>query len=305
MRAPASIACIVLLLACARTEERAAVVVRAPPTATETPSPAVLAADDGAAPSVDCYRFYYGIGVTPDAVRARRCFERAVRVSPCGDELTPSYLAAMRWTGEGGPSESVSQGLVCGDALAFDAIARAPRGAHLDFCRDVGGTTLSMIACTRIDRRRAEQRFVDWRRKVDPLGGADAHAKLARASAAFEAFVDADANRAADAFRGGSLERLTYSGWRPALIDARVAALEAGAATMKLSDAERLLEQRQTAARAGLDREGLHLFDESVAAFDAYVQAEIDAAVARGDSGEALRARLVHDRAESLAPMDE
>jgi hypothetical protein len=63
-------------------------------------------ADDAGA-KVDCFRFYYGIGVAKDPARARACFERQVQPGGCegsSPTLDRAYLATMLLDGQGGPA---------------------------------------------------------------------------------------------------------------------------------------------------------------------------------------------------------
>src|SRR5262249_40875745 len=135
-------------------------------------------ADDGGAKGLSCFRFYYGLGIARDLPRARACFERAVAGERCPGGSSPDldrlFLAVMLIDAQGGPAnpggvEPLFAG--CSPDAALRGVleelpkrSRPDRGREpLDFCRDVGGTTLSMGQCVGVDRDRvaAERVRVD------------------------------------------------------------------------------------------------------------------------------------------------
>ncbi len=110
-----------------------------------------------------CELFYRGVMVPKDWPRARACFERRFAAVGGCDGSSPGtdrmILASMLLEGQGGPPaparattlfagcyEDVSAGWL------KDEIAKRPPGsAPVDFCKDVGGTTLTMNGCGHLD----------------------------------------------------------------------------------------------------------------------------------------------------------
>lgn len=120
-----------------------------------------LAADQGSTES--CELLYRGGPFAKDWPRARTCFERRMAAgpgcqgsSPSADRLT---LATMYLDGQGGPkapgrAPALFQGCYEDVSATWltDEIAKRPEGSPpLDFCTDVGGTTLTMNECALTD----------------------------------------------------------------------------------------------------------------------------------------------------------
>jgi hypothetical protein len=269
-----------------------------------------MAADRGA--DVDCFRFHDGIGVAADAPRARACFARKLGRETCegsSPELARLVWATMMIEGRGGPPDRAGAEAAlagCFADVSVEAVLALKAGGTTDFCRDIGGTTLAMSECNAIDRARADFAWQRWRKSIEPALDAERRARLRAADAAFARYVEAESARAGDAFRGGTLANLAYGGVGGDLWAARAAALGDGGLPAATNDDVRRVElaakQGSTVLRHDLDAEGAALLDASDAAFVAYLDAEIDAALARGQAGAPLRARLLRDRVARLTP---
>ncbi len=266
-------------------------------------------AADARGADVDCFRFYHGVGVAPDAARARACFARAVRRDACdgSPDLPHLYLATLQMEGQGGPADAAGATATlagCGADIGVEGVRGLHPGGHTDFCDDIGGTTLAMSDCAQLRHARMTFAFQAWRKSVDARMTPASRAGLASADAAFARYVEADAAREADAFRGGSLSGLTWAGARSELVEARARALGDAARPVatEADAAQREVElgKATAAARSALDTEGASLLATSDTAFHAYLDAEVAAAVQRGEAPAPLRAELLRDRATRL-----
>jgi Lysozyme inhibitor LprI len=119
-----------------------------------------MAASDANDPAVDCFRFLDGMGTGRDPVRARACFERGAKALECAGnsaDLATAELAIMRIDGVGGASNvDAARALLAG---CFDDVTRSailehaaakerdPRAPSVDFCGDIGGTTITGNEC--------------------------------------------------------------------------------------------------------------------------------------------------------------
>jgi hypothetical protein len=297
------------------------------PTATATAtatakSPALAAslrdAELGASPSteeddaseVDCFRFYYGTGVPEDAARARGCFERNVGKASCdasSPDLQRLYLATMRLDAQGGPRDAEGARALLKDCFADVSVsgvlgARRTKGP-IDFCRDIGGTTLSMQECALVNDARAT---FEQQRAVKGLFASLDDAGKARyrvASDAFARYAELDATRAGDAYRGGSLRPQTELQHRTRLATRRTKQLTTFLTTPPTAPDLPQLEAKLATLRAhlrrGLDAEGAAAFDAAEAAWESYRDAEL---AFYKQSGDGVRAALVRDRIEALKP---
>ncbi len=271
-----------------------------------------VAADDAGAAPLDCFRFYYGTGVAPDPARARACFARTTRGQTCNGsspDLDRLYLATMQLDGQGGPvdvrgAEATLAG--CFDDVSVSGVRGAKReraDVPIDFCRDIGGTTLSMLECSATDRGRATFARQVYLKSVHASLSERAKASLSDADAAYDAFALADASRSGDEFRGGSLENMTVSATLTTLLEERVErlrALEGTTPPFDLAALELELRERTAATRSDLDAEGAQLFDRAEAAFREYVAKEIAFCIDHGKSADAARALLLRDRIASF-----
>ncbi len=178
-------------------------------------------ADDAGAPGVSCFRFYYGIGITKDLPRARACFERQVQAGPACDKSSPDldrlYLASMLVDAQGGPADATRAQALFTDCFADASVQSVleevpkrsqpdPARAPLDFCADIGGTTLSMGQCHGVeqDRVAAERGRVD--RLLFPRLDAEGKMLAVAARAAWSAFASKEGDVRGDTYRGGSLQ---------------------------------------------------------------------------------------------------
>ncbi len=128
-----------------------------------------VAADDAADPDVDCFRFIDGAGVARDITRARACFEREGKGLECAGssaDLGIAELAMMRIDGIGGRADlPAARGILspCFDDVTRSEILehatakeRDPKTPPVDFCSDLGGTTITINACTSRASKNAE-----------------------------------------------------------------------------------------------------------------------------------------------------
>jgi hypothetical protein len=274
---------------------------------------AFLAADVARAPDLDCFRFYYGTGVSEDAERARTCFERNIGKTACGSsspDLDRLYLATMRLDGQGGPRDPDGARALLKDCFQDTSVtgvfaAKRTKGP-IDFCRDIGGTTLSMQGCALVadaranfDRQRAEKGL------LATMGDAG-KALYGTATTAFTRYAEADAARAGDRYRGGSLRPQTEMQHRTALLERRAKRLAnpkglPPAAAADLTLLESKLTTVRDRLRQGLDAEGTVAFDDAEAAWGGYLVAEV-AFYAQGleSDANAVRAELVRERMATL-----
>lgn len=172
-----------------------------------------------ASPGDECFRLYYG--AEKDLTRARVCFEAAMPQQPCRNGSSPDlprmYLAVMYMDGQGGPvnypgARSLFTG--CFQDIGVDTVLKRisapesgkelPKG-NLDFCRDIGGSTVSAIQCNQIeDTRRSAELAVVTLQIRDRLNAKET-ALFDAAQKAWETYVTADAARAYDDYRGGTI----------------------------------------------------------------------------------------------------
>jgi len=251
-----------------------------------------LSADDAGAEGVSCFRFYYGIGLTRDWVRARACFRRQVtRQGSCdagSPDLVRLFLASMLLDGQGGAADPSGAASLLGDCFEDAAVLAlrtrmttgAPDGARtpLDFCSDVGGTTLSMGECAAVgvERRRAEGQLAE--KALDARLSAEERGTANRARATWRAYVQREAAFEADQFRGGSLQ-VTYELDLEMALDgertAALAKLDAYHPPGRIPNAPTsLLERTLQQARAG-DSVHAGLCDTAMAAWKAYRDDEV------------------------------
>jgi hypothetical protein len=262
-----------------------------------------------------CFRLYYGAAVPKDAARARACFERSVGASAC-DTGSPSldrlYLATMLLDGQGGAADVARARSLLADCFQDIAVtgvleqidkrkAPDPARAPLDFCKDIGGTTLSMGECIGVDEDRATiaQAAVE-RRLLEKLGRQD-WPLVERARVAARDFATKAADVAGDTYRTGTIASNHNVRTRVALAAARTEALAAIAdgKPLPLADlvkAEGALAQASREA-CGQDAARSTLCDGAKKAFLAYrdVEAELYAKL-RGPSGANAAKALVTSR---------
>jgi hypothetical protein len=175
-------------------------------------------ADDAGATGVSCFAFYYGIGIAPDLPRARACFDRKARLeTACGGApagLDRLYLAAMLIDGQGGDADATrARELLVdcfadlgADGISQEARRRATQDATrppLDFCRDIGGTSLTVGECRGIDRDRAAAARRRVERVLGPRLDAQGKALADRARDLYSAFARLEAEAFSDKHRGG------------------------------------------------------------------------------------------------------
>jgi hypothetical protein len=119
-----------------------------------------VVAADAHDPEVDCLRFLDGSGTPRDLPRGRACLERRADAMECAGSsmsLETAELALLRIDGIGGKSDiDGARSLVDG---CFDDITRQevlehaaakehdPRTPAANFCKDLGGTTITGVEC--------------------------------------------------------------------------------------------------------------------------------------------------------------
>jgi uncharacterized protein YecT (DUF1311 family) len=251
-----------------------------------------LAAADAGAPSVSCFRLYYGIGMPTDAARARACFERAVRQEAGFAGSSPSleriFLGLMLLDGQGGAREpdrgkalfvDCYQGNDSGVGAAAEARAKSGAAKPIDFCADIGGTTLDTNQCGAVDLDRANvDAQIALKDLATQLALDDVGLALWRAAEkAWGGFASADASYIGDANRGGSMRTMVETSVvaghlreRPEVLRALVAAK----AVPKGAEA-RLVPAHAHALSLAPDAENRKLLAESDAAWSVYRAAEL------------------------------
>jgi len=284
-----------------------------------------LAADDAGAAEVSCFRFYYGILVPADARRARACFERAVRrEGACGDQsptLDRLFLELMLLDGQGGPRDGprgdalVAGCLWGGDSGVTAAVtqhAAGDSGAPLDFCADIGGSTLDMNGCAAIEETRAAVAAArDEKALVAELALDEAGLALwKRADAAFSTFAIDEMKYAGDVYRDGFVRVMQETYIQASHERDRVEVLRAllDHAPPPEGSAEELRQAEARAHAEPRDADNRKLLARAQASWKAYRAAELafarralgaryggEAAVTR-----ALDAELDHRRARAL-----
>jgi hypothetical protein len=161
-------------------------------------------ADDAHDPAVDCLQFIDGVTAKRDLPRARACLERQLAGSDCGGsslDLDGAALALMRVDGVGGKQDIFGARALL--ATCFDDVTRSavlehadakerdPKAPPMDFCKDIGGTTLTMNSCAARARANEEARG-QLRAKAVAAGLDDAQKGLfAAATKAYAAYVEA------------------------------------------------------------------------------------------------------------------
>jgi hypothetical protein len=129
----------------------------------------LVAASDVHDAGLDCFRFVDGAGTTRDLPRARSCFERRAKSLACDGSsmsLDAAQLAFMRIDGVGGkPDASGARALLDG---CYDDVTRAavlehaaakerdPRTPPVDFCKEIGGTTITANECAARDAKNTD-----------------------------------------------------------------------------------------------------------------------------------------------------
>jgi hypothetical protein len=119
-----------------------------------------LVAADTRDPALDCLRLLDGAGVLRDLRRGRECLEQRADALECGGSsmsLETAELALLRIDGVGGKVDiDGARDLVdgCFDDVSRQGILehaaakeRDPSTPRADFCKDIGGTTITNVDC--------------------------------------------------------------------------------------------------------------------------------------------------------------
>jgi uncharacterized protein YecT (DUF1311 family) len=161
-------------------------------------------ASDARDPDLDCFRFLDGAGVPRDLVRARACLERRAPALDCGGSsmsLETAELSLMRIDAIGGRSDVAGgRALVdgCFDDVTREAILehaaareRDPKTPPTDFCKDIGGTTITAEECEGRNGTNTETaRDLEAKAVVASLDG-EGRNLFARSDKAFRDYVSA------------------------------------------------------------------------------------------------------------------
>ena len=246
------------------------------------------------ASDADCFAIYYG--QPRDLARARTCFERKVAADSCSSgspALERSYLAVMYLDAQGGPADLArAKDLFTGcfkdagvqqilEEIKARQAGKPPGTQPLDFCEDIGGTTLDMQACQNVRAARMRSRAVEIEKNVLARLGAQGRELYAKTTEAFESFVKSDARRAADEYRGGSLSRVTFGQRQNELEEARLADLgklfdfQPTHDARAFAKADRSLNTAYQKAVKGQDEEGRKLLQAAQRAWIIYRDAEV------------------------------
>jgi uncharacterized protein YecT (DUF1311 family) len=163
---------------------------------------------------MSCLRFYYGTGVRKDLARARACFERSVAGEGASMvSLDRLNLATMLIDAQGGPADPKrAEAIFAGcdkEAGALGVLekrrAPSPGRAPLDFCHDIGGSTLSFGLCLGRERDAAEIERTQAQRQMNAKLDAKGKKLAADAAKAWSVFAEKQGDAAGDNYRGGSL----------------------------------------------------------------------------------------------------
>ena len=216
----------------------------------------------------------------------------------------------MRLDAQGGPRDADGAGTLlkdCHQDVSVTGVlgARRTKGP-IDFCHDIGGTTLAMQACALVNDQRAT---FNRQRAVKGLFATMNDASKAlygTATTAFSRYAEADATRAGDIYRGGSLRPQTEMQHRTILLERRTKRLAnpRGFPPATGTDVTQL-ESRLTALRdrlrKSLDAGGTVLFDAAETVWQTYLAAEVAFYTqAFGVDPNAVRAELVRERLAAL-----
>lgn len=179
------------------------------------------------AENLNCFRRYYGDGVAKDKVKARRCFEQKANAVLDGEgsscDIDMFYWGLMAVVGDGGPVDiaTTKEKLTskCFEDISVSGILEEahkpaqnrPENAS-DFCVHIGGTTLSMMGCSKMTMSRKRTELADVERQLLALGIANLDTLITQADDAWDAYAKALANWKSDEFRGGTMQGISWGG---------------------------------------------------------------------------------------------
>lgn len=184
-----------------------------------------LAAADAPNDFFDCSRFLDGVGVKKDPVRGRACFERTAGKEKCdGSSPDPAMgeLASLRIDGTGGPRDIAGARKLlenCFEDVTVqalreraDLVAANPSTPPVDFCKDIGGTTLVGNECTGRTTQHERDRS-NLLAKTIAAGLDEKGRPLFRAaSKAFSEYVSREAALILFQYAGGSIRYILSAG---------------------------------------------------------------------------------------------
>ena len=128
-----------------------------------------VAASNAKDPTVDCFRFVDGMGTDRDLTRARACFENRAKTLECAGSsagIETAELAMMRIDGVGAAADiAAARALLkdCFDDMTRSGILdhatakeRDPKTPRGDFCKSIGGTTITTNECMARDNKNTD-----------------------------------------------------------------------------------------------------------------------------------------------------
>jgi uncharacterized protein YecT (DUF1311 family) len=192
------------------------------------------AAADAHEGDVDCLRFADGDGTAKDAARARACLERTVAGMKCDGSsagLWQAELAIALTDGVGGPVD-VARARAIFDGCFDDgtkqqvldhAAAREknPATPPADFCKELGGTTLTTNECGAREQVHEQTRGALEAKRVAASLDDEGKRLLAAASRAHARYVDAMGSYVYEVYVGGSMRNIQALSMQSALLSRR------------------------------------------------------------------------------------
>lgn len=257
--------------------------------------PLLLLAQQSPPGAADCFIFYYG--EPKDWTSARRCFEQRVANDLCAGSspsLERLYLAVMYLDAQGGPADLArARSLFSGcfqdsgvqqvlDVVKSRESGQRGPGHSLDFCDDIGGTTFDLQACQTVREKRIGRGLTGIEKAVQGRLDAKGRDLYAKASETWKKFIQSDAKRASDGYRGGSLQSVAYGQRLNDLAEGRVVTLgklfdyrpDPSHDSAQFAKADRSLNVAYQKASRGQDEEARKLLQEAERAWIAYRDAE-------------------------------
>jgi uncharacterized protein YecT (DUF1311 family) len=199
-----------------------------------------VVASDANDPDLDCFRFVDAMGAARDLPRARSCFEHQAGEHRCTDgsaDMQAAQLAVMRIDGIGGKTDVPGARALF--APCFDDVTRTgilehatakehdPATPAIDFCKDLGGTTITSNECMARDSKNTDTRR-ELAAKAAVSGMDDEGRSLFAASEkAYGDYVDAMGSFAYEVYIDGTIRGAMALGEEQSLRQTRVEDLAA------------------------------------------------------------------------------
>jgi uncharacterized protein YecT (DUF1311 family) len=192
------------------------------------------AAADAQESEVDCLRFADGDGTAKDAARARACLERAVARMKCDGSsagLWQAELAIALTDGVGGPVDVARARAIflgCFDdgtkqQVLDHAAARDknPAAPPVDFCKELGGTTLTTNECFAREQVHERTRGALEAKRVATSLDDEGKRLLVAASRVHARYVAAMGAYVYEVYIQGSMRNMQALGFQNALLSRR------------------------------------------------------------------------------------